>query len=78
MIKVAVLTIVSGLCMVGFYSWNVSIVNCGDIQEPTPSPQDMSSRANWEEDANLCTKKKQSAVKTTRRITEFSVSFESN
>ncbi|KAI9563433.1 hypothetical protein GHT06_010896 [Daphnia sinensis] len=49
MITTAALSMIGGLCMVGFYSWNVSIVDCGTIP-PTPA----GARGNWENDPDLC------------------------
>lgn len=49
MITTAALSMLGGLCMVGFYSWNVSTVDCGTI---TPPPA--GARGNWENDPDLC------------------------
>lgn len=49
MITTAALSMLGGLCMVGFYSWNVSTVDCGAI---TPPPA--GARGNWENDPDLC------------------------
>ncbi len=48
MIATASLAMVSGLCMVGFYSWNVSIVDCSEVSD------DRKNKSNWEEDSDLC------------------------
>ncbi|XP_057376896.1 uncharacterized protein LOC130698104 [Daphnia carinata] len=49
MITTASLAMFGGLCMVGFYSWNVSTVDCGNI---TTTPN--GARGNWENDPDLC------------------------
>ena len=38
MIPTAALSVLAGLCMVGFYSWQVSTVDCSSIIPPTVAP----------------------------------------
>ena len=50
MITGAVLTIIGGLCFLGFYSWHVSTVDC----EYDDHIYNKSS--SWEKDPDLCTR----------------------
>ena len=53
MITTAALSMLAGLCMVGFYSWQVSTtVDCSSIP-PTVDPNARKS-SNWESDPDLC------------------------
>ena len=52
MITTAALSIFSGLCMVGFYSWNVSIVNCENVIDI--NEREKNKTINWETDSDLC------------------------
>jgi hypothetical protein len=53
MITTAALSMLAGLCMVGFYSWQVSTVDCESIISPTADPNARKS-SNWESDPDLC------------------------
>uniref|UniRef100_A0A0P5RTL6 Transmembrane protein n=1 Tax=Daphnia magna TaxID=35525 RepID=A0A0P5RTL6_9CRUS len=49
MIPTAALAILGALCMIGFYSWNVSVIDCDDYDRPDKS------KGNWEEEnPELC------------------------
>lgn len=48
MIPTAALAILGGLCMIGFYSWNVSVTDCDDYEIDE-------SKGKWEEEnPELC------------------------
>jgi hypothetical protein len=60
MIPTAALSVLAGLCMVGFYSWQVSTVDCSSIPPtvaPTVAPTDdpnARKSSDWESDPDLC------------------------
>ena len=57
MMKSAGLAIFSGLCLVGFYSWHVSTVDCKSINNNNINGtflQEMTRSSSWEKDSTLC------------------------
>jgi hypothetical protein len=51
MITTAALTMIGGLCMVGFYSWHVSTVDCSEIDD---NLRNKTKKNQWEDDSDLC------------------------
>jgi hypothetical protein len=50
MITTSALAMIGGLCLVGFYSWHVSTVDCSEIDDR----QKNKTKSQWEEDSDLC------------------------
>ncbi|XP_046448057.1 uncharacterized protein LOC124196864 [Daphnia pulex] len=51
MITTSALAMIGGLCLVGFYSWHVSTVDCSEIDDRN---QNQSRKSQWEDDSDLC------------------------
>jgi hypothetical protein len=51
MITTAALAMIGGLCMVGFYSWHVSTVDCSQIDD---NLRNKTKENQWEDDSDLC------------------------